>query len=1633
MPANAAATFPGIHNENEFYSQHYLAEIFAKDIGETVARWSAEAKAARGATADARTPYDALGGLARDYLRFRDRFGRERRAEVRVERQREWFRQLLAALGYEYEPGNHVLDDGDEVPVLHAASQHGRINLLVLGAYDATGEDEDPLTLKPHRAQFHGEAPPPEALLRDTWSEVVTRRIFGQQQPPRWVVLLSAGQVLLIERGKWTHNRLLRFDLNEVLGRRDGATLKAAAALLHRECLVPAQGGSLLDSLDENSHKHAFAVSEDLKFALRESIELIGNEAIRYLREVSKDRVYDLDDQLAGELGLECLRYMYRLLFLFYIEARPDLGYAPVDAEAYRKGYSLERLRDLELVRLTSEESLDGYYLHDSVQILFRLVRDGFGDQGSQFVLGSSPSRSHGFRMRALDSRLFRDDATPLLDRVKLRNRVLQRVIKLMSLSRPAKGRSGRRGRISYAQLGINQLGAVYEALLSYRGFFSEEDLYEVKKAGDKPDVLANAWFVPARDLGEYKDEEKVYDRDEQGRRKLRVHPKGSFVYRLAGRDRQKTASYYTPESLTRCVVKYSLKELVPDDMPADRILDLTVCEPAMGSAAFLNEAVNQLAEKYLDRKQAELGRRIPHDEYAGELQKVRHYIADRNVYGVDLNPVALELAEVSLWLNCIHQDGHVPWFGYQLLCGNSLVGARRQVFPSARLRKQKRKADLWYNEPPERVEPLTSAPRRPSGAVYHFLVPDPGMANYRNKAAKELAPGSFELISKWRRDFVRPFTAEQIAELGRLSDRVDELWALHSEQLGRDHRETEDTLPVWGWPPAERERRTANAWKDRIRAQGVLSESGRTASPYRRLKLVMDYWCALWFWPIEEAGRLPDRDEFLNEITLVLTGSVFQPGLGPNQTADLFGEEYAKHADEIAKRITNEIGMLDLDKLFEQFPRLKFVDELAARHRFHHWELAFADVFYGERAGGEVRGGFDLVVGNPPWVKVEWKEAGVLGDFDPTVVLRDVRAAQLAGMRRRTLQHRPGLLAAWTAEFTEASATKNFLSSRQNYPSLEGHQTNTFKCFLPQAWLLRNSDGVAGLLHPEGVYDHPNGGSLREEIYPRLRAHFQFQNSLLLFPIGHRRLFSINVYGHPTHPVRIRHIANLFAPATVDACVEHDGAGLVSGIKDEEGEWNRAGHAQRVVDIDGDSLALFASVYDPPGTPAARARLPALHARPLVSVLRKLANSPKRLEHLGDDLFVTGHWQETGAQRDGTIRRSTRFASSGRSELVLSGPHFFVGNPLRKTPRRVCETKADYDVLDLATIPVDYLPRTNFVPACDLEEYERRTPAVTWCEQGEDVPRKATSYYRVITRRRVDPALERTLITALIPKSVALIHAGQTAMFRDVGSGVEFLALAMSIVLDFFIKTTGTREISRSWLGRLPVLTEAFDPAVRCSLRVRALRLNCLTTHYAELWEQECQAKLPGSECTCIEAYRSDSWTRLDPRLPESFLTPCWQPGTALRSDYARRQALVEIDVLAAMALGLTLEELLTIYRVQFPVMRQNEADTWYDGTGRIVFTVSKGLPGVGLPRKARKGDTVYGLRSPANARSGAALGWEDIRDLQQGVVTRRITDDTLPGGPVERTIEYHAPFDRCDRESDYRIAWAAFEKRLG
>ncbi len=143
----------------------------------------------------------------------------------------------------------------------------------------------------------------------------------------------------------------------------------------------------------------------------------------------------------------------------------------------------------------------------------------------------------------------------------------------------------------------------------------------------------------------------------------------------------------------------------------------------------------------------------------------------------------------------------------------------------------------------------------------------------------------------------------------------------------------------------------------------------------------------------------------------------------------------------------------------------------------------------------------------------------------------------------------------------------------------------------------------------------------------------------------------------------------------------------------------------------------------------------------------------------------------------------------------------------------------------------------------------------------------------------------------------------------------------------------------------------------------------------------------------------------------------------------------MVEIDTIVAQALNLTLVELVSIYRIQFPVMRQYEAETFYDQNGRIIFTPSKGLSGVGLPRRARAADLNnnirYSRQSDSDNEVGVPLGWEDVREMESGTVTKTFMDDTLPGGPHERTIEYQAPFFRPDREEDYRVAWEFFEDR--
>ena len=208
--------------------------------------------------------------------------------------------------------------------------------------------------------------------------DLVTKILFGTAEPPRFVMLIGMNQIALIDRNKWNEKRYLQFELEEIFSRLENTTLQAMSVLLHKDSLCPDDGKVLLDELDEQSQKNASGVSQDLKYALRESIELLGNEVL-YDMKARLGRDLDADPVDAGQLTLECLRYMYRMLFVLFIESRPELGYAPIKAQSYYSGYSLESLRDIaDNIRDDVNEVGDGYYLHETLAKLYELIYDGY-------------------------------------------------------------------------------------------------------------------------------------------------------------------------------------------------------------------------------------------------------------------------------------------------------------------------------------------------------------------------------------------------------------------------------------------------------------------------------------------------------------------------------------------------------------------------------------------------------------------------------------------------------------------------------------------------------------------------------------------------------------------------------------------------------------------------------------------------------------------------------------------------------------------------------------------------------------------------------------------------------------------------------------------------------------------------------------------------------------------------------------------------------------------------------------------------------------------------------------------------------------------------------------------------------
>lgn len=1073
----------GITNKNEYYTNHYFSTVFEENASTTISAWNAAAKESE----EVHTPWSMLRQNARQFYAVHDRFIRSSLNMQALNSIRTMADAYLKSLGYpNAKPENIAIDDTLSVPiylemtksngapllwVILSASKELDAGILESYVFDSNEVDED-ATGTLYKGILH------ELVNED----LATKILFGQAEPPRFLLFIGMNQIALVDRNKWNEKRYLQFDLEEIFARNENSTLQAMSVLMHKDSLCPEDGKVLLDELDEQSQKNASGVSQDLKYALRESIELLGNEVL-YDMKTRLGRDLEANPVDAGQLTIECLRYMYRMLFVLFIESRPELGYAPIKAQSYYSGYSLESLRDIaDQIRDDVDEVGDGYYLHETLAKLYELIYDGYPKTEEELKKATGSDSLHDmFLIAPLKAHIFDPEYTKMITAAKLRNSCMLRIIDLMSLTRSTGKKNSRRGRISYANLGINQMGAVYEALLSYRGFIAEQDLYEVKRAGDSFNELDVGYFISESELDQYDEDERVRYEYGEKKGKLRMYEKGTFIYRLAGREREKSASYYTPEVLTKCLVKYALKELL-EGKTADEILKLTVCEPAMGSAAFLNEAINQLAEAYVSRKEKETGEIISYEKRFNELQKVKMFIADRNVYGIDLNPVAVELAEVSLWLNTIYEGGFVPWFGTQLVNGNSLIGARREVYSEAALTTTS-KSLRWYENAPERV-PLGTERKKKKGfsQIYHFLLGDSGMCSYTDKVIKSMEPDNIKRMKDWNKKFIAPYSEDELVTLQRLSNAIDRLWNSQIELRKEVETKTQDRLSVFGHTDDVEDSHTTIRQKDKIFSELYKSEHMKNAGPYARLKFAMDYWCSLWFWPIDKADLLPTRSEFLFDMSLILEGTT-QSVVVTDITTDkkqtrgqlsLFPTEMQQLEMNLLD-LYDGMGEVDIPALRKQNPRLDLAARIAEQNKFMHWELEFADLF-------AERGGFDLIIGNPPWIRVEWNEQGVLSDHHPIFAVKKMTAANTTDKRIEVLSNEV-TREAYFSEYESISGCQNFLNALQNYPELVGMKANLYKCFLPLAWENNNECGCAAFVHPEGVYDDPKCTTIHNSV----------------------------------------------------------------------------------------------------------------------------------------------------------------------------------------------------------------------------------------------------------------------------------------------------------------------------------------------------------------------------------------------------------------------------------------------------------------------------------------------------------------------------------------------------------------------
>lgn len=722
------------------------------------------------------------------------------------------------------------------------------------------------------------------------------------------------------------------------------------------------------------------------------------------------------DDTTLATLYGQILTVLYRCLFALFAEAR---GLVPIDLPLYRDNYALSTARDAPTQGLA-----------DRLRALFALLKRG-ADLGG------------GERVPAFGGALFSTDAAPLVERLHWDDQTVRQVVeKLTRVDDPKRGLIP----VSYRELDEERLGSIYERLLELRLQLSDRPMERIRVGqrevvvdpaaiaelggyqgnGNSPTQVAatDAAGVDEDETGDEAESTESEDGSSRQRSVVRLEriPPGS-PYLASSSGRKETASYYTARDLVDFLVRETIDPRAEHADPAE-ILKLRVVDPSMGSGHFLIGAMRRLADHLLasyhrqeERDGFEALPPFVQAVWADERELLvlcRQLVAVHCLYGVDKNPLAVDLARVALWLATAAADHPLSFLDHRLQAGDSLLGLTLAQVVS--------------------LEGLT----RPAARGKRRGVPQYSLLSVKDELVNEIA-----LEYAVQRRLLQAFNVMR----GFLAIVDDEQ------------------------QPFELKRERAAAVSQVLEPLTILHQA--------------------------RVGRLlgAGEPEGAAAIVAALQGFATLGYFGDRERADL--EPYVSRAKE--------------EKAF-------------------CWEAVFPDAYYRAEDDGTVvareDGGFDVVLGNPPWDKMKVEQRAFYLRYDPLIVDFQGRGADVRVKRVDEAVPEAPISYARAVERTAqyVGAVSNADAYNFQAVTVDGKKTggdpDTFKYFMERAWMLACPRGLVGLVLPAAFTSGDGTTGLRQLVFDRSRLHslFVFENRRRLFPIDSRFKFQTIVFERGGH-----------------------------------------------------------------------------------------------------------------------------------------------------------------------------------------------------------------------------------------------------------------------------------------------------------------------------------------------------------------------------------------------------------------------------------------------------------------------------------------------------------------------------------